>query len=86
MREKLKILKFVCNFVGLVALLCYLVFALLGITNSYLVARIITASIALLAYSISCCADIIDHSKIGYSLSMMAFSLIDIIASALQLN
>lgn len=85
MYEKLNSLRLACKIVGIVALLIYIMLCFGGSNSSFLVIRVITAVIALIAYSIQCGAEIISDEKLGSTIFLMANCLFNIIFSAIML-
>lgn len=85
MYEKLDTLRATCSIAGIVALLIYIVLCLTGNSSSFLLVRVITATIALTAYSIKCGAEVVSDEKFGNSIFLMAICLLDLIASAMML-
>lgn len=85
MYEKLNSLRSACNIAGIVALLIYIMLCFGGSNSSFLVIRVITAVIALTAYSIKCGAEAISDEKLGSTIFLMAICLFDIIFSAIML-
>lgn len=84
MYEKLKTLRSICNTVGAVALFICIMLCLGGDNSIFLVMRVITAVIALTAFSIKCGAEAMSDKKLGYTIFMMSLSLFDIIVSAIK--
>ncbi|MCI8621805.1 MAG: hypothetical protein HFJ50_09165 [Clostridia bacterium] len=85
MYEKLNTLRLTCNIAGSVALLIYIMLCFGGSNSGFLVIRVITAVIALTAYSIKCGAEIMSDEKLGNTIFLMAICLFDIIFSAIML-
>lgn len=85
MYEKLHTLRLTCSTVGIVALFIYIILCFSGSSSVVLVLRVITAAIALAAYSIQCGASTMNDEKLGDTIFMIAICLFDIIVSAIML-
>lgn len=85
MNEKLSNLRTACSIAGIVALLIYIVLTIAGSGNVFLAVRVITATIALIAYAIKCGAEIVSDEKFGNSIFLMSICVLDIVLSAVQM-
>ena len=85
MNEKLEKMRIICNCVGTVALLIYIVMTFGGNESIFLLMRIFTATVALIAYAIKFGAELINNVKFNQSLVLMTMATTDIVLSAIQL-
>ena len=84
MYEKLKTLRSICDTVGVVALFICIMLCAGGKNSIFIVMRVITAAIALTAFSIKCGAEVMSDEKLGYTIFLMSLSLFDIIIGAIN--
>ena len=85
MNEKLEKMRIICNCVGAVALLIYIVMTFGGNESIFLLMRIFTATVALIAYAIKFGVELINNVKFNQSLILMTMATTDIVLSAIQL-
>ena len=85
MNEKLEKMRNICNCVGAVALLMYIVMTFGGNESIFLLMRIFTATVALIAYAIKFGVELINNVKFNQSLILMTMATTDIVLSAIQL-
>ena len=87
MKEKSERVSKVCNCVGVVSIIIYMLLKWGGYRFgiSFALPRIILATVALTAFSIPCGIAIANDEKIGTSILFMAISIIDIILPAIDL-
>ena len=85
MDEKKRSICNISSIVGIVALLIYIILAVVGKSEYLYVMRILFAGIATIAYAIKLGVEISSDEKIGNSIFLIAICLFDVFASALQL-
>ena len=76
--------KDICNLVGTIALLIYIILAISGKTTFLLTGRIIFASIAAIAYLIKMGIEFHDKQDTTHSAMLISFCLWDIYLTAIQ--
>ena len=86
MDEKKRSILNICNIVGIVALLVYIILTVAG-SNPYLLAiKLIFAGIAAIAYAIKLDVEISSEETWGKSVFLIAICLFDIVLTAMQLG
>lgn len=86
MEEKLESLRFGCGFVGTIGFSAYIILVLAGsCVGINFLSRIITAMVALIAYSIKLGIEIASHKECTTSVYCILFAIIDIIVTAANL-
>lgn len=86
MDEKKQKIYDICNVVGCLALLIYIIVAVAGARNNGLVVtRILLAGIAAINYAIMIAVKITSKEKCGHSILILCICLSDIVISSMQL-
>lgn len=86
MDEKKRSLYNICNIVGIVAFLVYIILTVAGSNPYLLVIRLIFVSIAAIAYAIKLGVEISSEKNWGSSVFFLAICLSDIVLIAIQLG
>ena len=86
MDEKKRSILNICNIVGIVALLVYIILTVAGRTNCLLITRLIFAGIATIACAIKLGVEIASEKPLVISIFFIANCLFDIVLTAIQLG
>lgn len=86
MDEKKRSILNICNIVGIVALLVYIILTVAGRTNFLLITRLIFAGIATIAWAIKLGIEIASEKPLVISIFFIANCLFDIVLTAIQLG
>ena len=85
MNEKLKTLRNICGWVGLVSLFIYMFLTIVGSGDVFKVVSIITAAIGLIAFAIKCGTEVASEENCGMSIFLMSICFIDIVLNGIQI-
>ena len=85
MDERLKTLRNICSWAGIVSLFIYMVLTILGNGDVLKVVSIIVAAIGLIAFAIKCGVEVASEENFGGSIFLMSICLIDIVLNGIQI-